>query len=52
MDHETRVWQIVEKIGVGMLTTRFADGLRAPARSMHGWIARPAPSFSSPTGAD
>jgi general stress protein 26 len=29
MDHETRVWQIVEKIGVGMLTTRFAGGLRA-----------------------
>src|SRR5690348_14841763 len=29
MDHETRVWQIVEKILVGMLTTRFAGGLRA-----------------------
>lgn len=24
-----RVWDIVEKAGVGMLTTRFADGLRA-----------------------
>ena len=24
-----RVWDIVEKVGVGMLTTRFADGLRA-----------------------
>jgi general stress protein 26 len=25
----TRVWDIIEKIGVGMLTTRFAGGLRA-----------------------
>jgi general stress protein 26 len=24
-----RVWQIIEKVGVAMLTTRFADGLRA-----------------------
>jgi general stress protein 26 len=29
MDHEARVWEIVEKTGVGMLTTRFAGGLRA-----------------------
>jgi len=39
MDHETRVWQIIEKIGVGMLTTRFAGGLRArplDARPDHG----------------
>jgi general stress protein 26 len=28
-DHHDRVWQIVEKVGVCMLTTRFADGLRA-----------------------
>jgi len=25
----TRVWDIIEKVGVGMLTTRFAGGLRA-----------------------
>jgi general stress protein 26 len=24
-----RVWDLVEKVGVGMLTTRFADGMRA-----------------------
>jgi general stress protein 26 len=29
MDHEARVWEILEKTGVGMLTTRFAGGLRA-----------------------
>lgn len=29
MDHEARVWQIIEQAGVGMLTTRFAGGLRA-----------------------
>lgn len=29
MDHERRVWDIIEKTGVGMLTTRFADGMRA-----------------------
>ena len=28
-DHISRVWDIVEKAPVGMLTTRFADGLRA-----------------------
>ena len=29
MDHEARVWDILEKTGVGMLTTRFAGGLRS-----------------------
>lgn len=29
MDHEARVWNILEKSGVGMLTTRFAGGMRA-----------------------
>jgi general stress protein 26 len=29
MDHERRVWDIVEKTGVGMLTTQFEGGLRA-----------------------
>ena len=29
MDHEQRVWDILEKSSVGMLTTRFAGGLRA-----------------------
>ena len=28
-DDIERVWDLVEKIGVGMLTTRFAGGLRA-----------------------
>jgi general stress protein 26 len=28
-DHEARVWDIIEKCGVGMLTTRFSGGLRA-----------------------
>jgi len=28
-DNLSRVWDIVERVGVGMLTTRFADGLRA-----------------------
>jgi general stress protein 26 len=28
-DHTDRVWQIVEEVGVCMLTTRSADGLRA-----------------------
>jgi general stress protein 26 len=28
-DHLTRVWDIVERVGVCMLTTRFAGGLRA-----------------------
>jgi general stress protein 26 len=28
-EHEQRVWEIVEKTSVGMLTTQFADGLRA-----------------------
>jgi general stress protein 26 len=27
--HEARVWDIIEKVSVGMLTTRFAGGLRA-----------------------
>jgi general stress protein 26 len=29
MDHEQRVWQILEKSSIGMLTTRFGGGLRA-----------------------
>lgn len=29
MGHEARVWNILEKSGVGMLTTRFAGGMRA-----------------------
>ncbi len=29
MDHEARVWDILEKTSVGMLTTRFAGGLRS-----------------------
>ena len=28
-DHLTRVWDIIERVGVCMLTTRFAGGLRA-----------------------
>ena len=28
-NHISRVWDIIEKAGVGMLTTRFAGGLRA-----------------------
>jgi general stress protein 26 len=28
-DHLNRVWDIIERVGVCMLTTRFADGLRA-----------------------
>ena len=28
-DNIDRVWDIVEKVGVCMLTTQFADGLRA-----------------------
>jgi general stress protein 26 len=28
-DHLDRVWDIIERVGVCMLTTRFADGLRA-----------------------
>jgi general stress protein 26 len=28
-EHEARVWDILESVGVGMLTTRFAGGLRA-----------------------
>jgi len=27
--HHDRVWDIIEKVGVCMMTTRFADGLRA-----------------------
>jgi general stress protein 26 len=27
--HEARVWELIETAGVGMLTTRFAQGLRA-----------------------
>jgi general stress protein 26 len=29
VEHEDRIWNIVEETGVGMLTTRFAGGLRA-----------------------
>ena len=29
MDHEQRVWHILEKSSIGMLTTRFGGGLRA-----------------------
>jgi len=29
MDHEARVWELLEQTGVGMLTTQFAGGLRA-----------------------
>jgi len=29
VDHENRIWNIVEETGVGMLTTRFPEGLRA-----------------------
>jgi general stress protein 26 len=29
MTREDRIWQLLEEIGVGMLTTRFAGGLRA-----------------------
>jgi general stress protein 26 len=28
-EHEARVWDLIEKTGVGMLTTQFAQGLRA-----------------------
>jgi general stress protein 26 len=28
-DHESRIWDLLEQTGVGMLTTRFDDGLRA-----------------------
>jgi hypothetical protein len=28
-EHEARIWGLIEKIQVGMLTTRFAGGLRA-----------------------
>ena len=29
MEHEARVWQILEQTGVGMLTTQFGGGMRA-----------------------
>jgi general stress protein 26 len=29
VDHEDRIWNIIEQSAVGMLTTRFTDGLRA-----------------------
>lgn len=29
VDHETRIWNLIEDTGAGMLTTRFDDGLRA-----------------------
>ncbi|HXD45754.1 MAG TPA: pyridoxamine 5'-phosphate oxidase family protein [Pseudolabrys sp.] len=29
MDHETRIWNLIEQTGAGMLTTRFDGGLRA-----------------------
>ena len=28
-DHESRIWDLLEQTGVGMLTTCFDDGLRA-----------------------
>ena len=28
-DHLTRVWQVIERVGVGMLTTHFEGGFRA-----------------------
>src|SRR5437016_4127309 len=28
-DHLARVWDIIEQVGICMLTTRFADGLRS-----------------------
>jgi general stress protein 26 len=28
-EHEQRIWQLLETTGVGMLTTQFAEGLRA-----------------------
>lgn len=28
-EHEQRIWQLLEETGAGMLTTKFADGLRA-----------------------
>ena len=28
-DHLARVWDIIERVGVCMFTTRFAEGLRA-----------------------
>ncbi len=31
-DNIDRVWGIIEKVGVYMLTTQFAGGLRAPTR--------------------
>ena len=27
--HHKRIWDVIERVGVAMLTTRFADGLRA-----------------------
>jgi general stress protein 26 len=29
VDHETRIWNLIEQTGAGMLTTRFDGGLRA-----------------------
>ncbi len=29
MEYETRVWDLLERTGVGMLTTRYAGGMRA-----------------------
>ena len=29
VDHATRIWDVIEETGVGMLTTRFQGGLRA-----------------------
>ena len=43
-----RVWDIIEKHSVGMLTTQFAGGLRARPWT-RGPTARPARSSSSPT---
>jgi hypothetical protein len=35
-DHRARVWDIVERIGVCMLTTHSANGLRAREPQGHG----------------
>jgi hypothetical protein len=40
-DHIARVWDIIEKVGVCMLTTQFAAGLRA-------WFETRAKARSSP----
>ena len=44
-NHNSRVWDIIEKAPVGMLTTRFAGGLRA-RHWKRGLTAMPASSGS------